>query len=121
MLLETSGGFEVIGEVSNGVQAVAMVRELRPDVIVMDLAMPKLNGLEAARRILQEESPPKVLILSAYSDDAHIEQLAAIGVQGYLIKQCSADIISMAIKEIFKGKNFYTPMIGKKMHQFEDS
>lgn len=121
MLLEITGEFDVIGEVSDGIQAVAEARELQPDVIVMDIAMPKLNGLEAARRILQEgANPPKILILSAHSDDIYIEQLAAIGVQGFLVKQSSADIISIAIKDIFRGKKFYTPEIGKKMTQFED-
>lgn len=61
------------------------------------------------------------MILSAHCDDVYIEQLAAIGVQGYLIKQSSADIICQAIKDIYRGKNFYTPDIGKKMHQFKDS
>lgn len=123
MLLEITGEFEVVGEVSNGQMAVDMARELCPDVVVMDLAMPKLNGLEAARRILQEQSTrtPKVLILSAHSDDVYLEQMAAIGVQGYLIKQSSADILSKAIREIVKGKTFFTPAIGRRLRQFQNA
>ena len=77
--------------------------------------MPKLNGMEAARRILQQVTPPKILILSAYDEDAYIEQAISLGVSGYLIKQNSLDILSTAIKEVHKGKSFYSPSIDKRM------
>ncbi|HCE46034.1 MAG TPA: DNA-binding response regulator [Lentisphaeria bacterium] len=116
-LLELSGNFEVVGEAANGLEAVEMARELRPNVVVMDLAMPKLNGMEAARRILQQvtPTPPKVLILSAHADDAYIEQVAAMGVQAYLLKQSSTSILCKAIREIHKGNVFFSPSIDKRM------
>ena len=119
LLLETAGDFEVVGEAINGLEAVEMARELRPDVLVMDIAMPQLNGLEAARRILQQvapPNPPKILILSAHGDDAYIEHVSALGVPGYLIKQTSSQILITAIRAIYKGKIFYSPSITKRLH-----
>lgn len=115
-LLMADGHFEVVGEACNGQQAVEMAEKFRPAVVVLDIAMPQLNGLEAARRILQQiVPPPKILILSAHGDDAYIEQVAAMGVAGYLVKQTSAHILAKAIKEIYKGKVFYSPSIAKRL------
>jgi DNA-binding NarL/FixJ family response regulator len=115
-LLEIEGDFDVVGEAVNGIQAVELARELCPEVVVLDIAMPQLNGMETARRILQQITPtPKILILSAHCDDAYIEQVAAIGAQGYLVKQTSAHILAKAIREIHKGKVFYSPSVAKRM------
>ncbi|HCE42760.1 MAG TPA: DNA-binding response regulator [Lentisphaeria bacterium] len=114
-LLETGGDFKVVGEAANGLQAVELALKLRPAVVVMDLSMPKLNGMEAARRILQQAAPPKVLILSAYDDDAYIEQAISLGASGYLIKQNSLDILSTAITEVYNGGSFYSPSIDKRL------
>ena len=115
-LLEIEGDFDVVGEAVNGIQAVELARELCPEVVVLDIAMPQLNGMETARRILKQVIPtPKILILSAYCDDAYIEQVAAIGAQGYLVKQTSAHILANAIREIHKGKVFYSPSVAKRM------
>ncbi|MCX6984147.1 MAG: response regulator transcription factor [Lentisphaerae bacterium] len=115
-LLEIEGDFEIVAEAVDGLQAVKLALELRPAVVVMDLAMPQLNGMEASKRILQQISPPpKVLILSAHADDAYVGQVAAIGAQGYLIKQTSAHILAKAIREIYKGKFFYSPSIDKRL------
>jgi DNA-binding NarL/FixJ family response regulator len=115
-LLELEGGIDVVGEAANGREAVDLARELHPAVAVLDIAMPLLNGLEAARRILQEvQPPPKVLILSAHGDDAYIEQVAALGVVGYLVKQTSAHILATAIKEIHAGKVFFSPSIANRL------
>lgn len=115
LLLETEDSFEVVGEATDGLQAVKLAQKLRPAIVIMDLSMPKLNGMEAARRILQQVTPPKILILSAYDEDAYIEQAISLGVSGYLIKQNSLDILSTAIKEVHKGKSFYSPSIDKRM------
>jgi DNA-binding NarL/FixJ family response regulator len=123
-LLKLEGGFTVLGEAADGLQAVEMARELRPDVAVLDLAMPRLNGLEAARRILQEVAPPpKVLILSAHGDDAYVEQVAALGVMGYLVKQSSAHILAKAIQDIAKGKTVYSPAVSRRLfgHQQQEA
>ncbi len=115
-LLDLEDGIKVIGEGADGMQAIALAEELKPAIIVMDLAMPRLNGLEAARRILQAPSPPKVIILSAHGDDAYVEQVVAMGVSGYLVKQSSAHILGEAIRTVASGKNYYSPIITKRMN-----
>ena len=119
-LLETDHDIEVVGEAASGRQAVDMTAELHPDVVVMDIAMPLLNGLEATRQIRQEFPDVKVLILSAHSDDAYVETVMALGAAGYLIKQTSAHCLSEAIREVQKGNTFFSPTIVrryKKRHQ----
>jgi DNA-binding NarL/FixJ family response regulator len=117
-ILETEGDIEVVGEASTGRQAVALAKKLTPDVIVMDIAMPFLNGLEASRQIFDAAPDAKVLILSAHSDDAYIEKAMAIGASGFLIKQTSSHVLSDAIREIKKGNTYFSPSISKKLrHQ----
>ena len=115
-LLEVEGDMEVIGEAQTGREAVQLAKKLRPTVIVLDIAMPVLNGLEALRQILKALPAAKVLILSAHSDDAYIEQVIALGAAGYLIKQSSANVLSRAIREVQKGKTFFSPSISKRLH-----
>jgi DNA-binding NarL/FixJ family response regulator len=115
LLLEAESDIEVVGEATNGRQAVAMARKLRPAVIVMDIAMPLLNGLEATRQIRQFLPDAKVLILSAHSDDAYVEKVTALGAAGYLIKQTSAQFLSDAIREVQKGNTFFSPPIARRI------
>ena len=115
LLLEAESDIEVVGEATNGRQAVAMARKLRPAVIVMDIAMPLLNGLEATRQIRQLVPDAKVLILSAHSDDAYVEKVTALGAAGYLIKQTSAQFLSDAIREVQKGNTFFSPPIARRI------
>ena len=116
-LLEIEGDLEVVGEATTGRQAVALAQKLQPDVIIMDIAMPQLNGLEATRQIRQQVPAAKVIILSAHCDDAYVEHVTALGVAGYLIKQTSAHILAAAIREVKKGKVVYDPAISKHLHQ----
>jgi len=114
-LLLADGGIQVVGQAHNGRQAVEMALELRPDVVVMDIAMPLLNGLEATRQILSTAPKTKVLILSAHSDDAYIDRVIAVGAVGFLIKQTSAQILAKAIHEIMAGNAFYSPQVSKRL------
>src|SRR5262245_33477432 len=82
-LLAAEPDIEVIGEAENGRQAVQMAKTLAPDVVIMDIAMPQLNGLEATRQIIKEGIPTKVLVLSSYSDDEYVHQLTEAGAAGY--------------------------------------
>jgi len=114
-LLESEEDIEVVGQASNGRQTVEMTMERKPDIVIMDIAMPELNGLEATRQIRLASPETKVLILSAHSDDAYVERMTELGAAGYLIKQTSAHRLSMAIREVYKGNTFYSPSIVKKM------
>ena len=114
-LLKHEPDLEVVGEAETGREAVQLTRKLRPEVIVMDIAMPLLNGLEATRQIRKDVPGTKVLILSAHSDDAYIEQMAALGASGFLIKQSSAHELATAIREVKKGKSFFSPSVGKRV------
>jgi DNA-binding NarL/FixJ family response regulator len=116
-LLLADKGIEVIGEAHNGREAVEMTEALKPDVVVMDIAMPLLNGLEATRQILAKHPAIKVLILSAHSDDAYIDRVIAVGAVGFLIKQTSAQILATAIREVMAGNAFYSPQVSKRVRE----
>ena len=113
-LLSVEKDIAVVGEATTGREAVEMTVRLKPDVVVMDIAMPRLNGLEATRQIRQKAPTVKVLILSAHSDDAYVETVMALGASGYLIKQSSANCLSDAIREVHKGNTFFSPVIEKR-------
>ncbi|HKI70923.1 MAG TPA: response regulator transcription factor, partial [Verrucomicrobiae bacterium] len=89
-LLDAEEDMQVVGEADNGRQAVQIAQRLRPDVVVMDIGMPSLNGLEATRQITKESPGSKVLILSSYSDEEYVQQLTEAGATGYLIKQTAS-------------------------------
>jgi DNA-binding NarL/FixJ family response regulator len=114
-LLEHESGIEVVGEAETGREAVQLTRKLRPDVVVMDIAMPLLNGLEATRQIRRDFPGTKVLILSAHSDDAYVEQAAKVGAAGFLLKQASSHVLAVAIHEVQKGSAFYSPAVAKRV------
>jgi len=114
-MLELENDLQVIGEAQNGRQAVALVKKLRPAVVLMDIAMPLLNGLEATRQVLKAAPATKVIILSAHSDDAYVKNATESGAVGFLLKQTSAHVVCEAIREIQKGKTFFSPSISKQL------
>ena len=115
-LLKTEADIRVVGEADNGRQAVELAKRLRPEVVVMDLAMPLLNGLEATRQIRKAVPATKVLILSAHSEDEYVAQVTLAGAVGYLIKQTSAHVLSKAIREVQQGNRFFSPSIARRVH-----
>jgi DNA-binding NarL/FixJ family response regulator len=98
---------------------VQLTKEFLPAVVVMDIAMPLLNGLEAARQILKALPATKVLILSAHSDDEYVEQVIGLGAAGYLVKQTSALVLAKAIREAHKGNTFFSPSISRRLRDCE--
>ena len=114
-LLAKEEDIKVVGEAATGRQAVEMTRRLHPAVVVMDIAMPLLNGLEATRQVLRVVPGTKVLVLSAHSDDEYVEQVTRMGAAGYLIKQSSARILGRAIREVQKGNTFFSPSISRRL------
>jgi DNA-binding NarL/FixJ family response regulator len=112
-MLELEADFEVIGEAQDGRRAVALAKKLRPNVVLMDIAMPQLNGLEATRQVLKAAPATKVLILSAHSDDAYVKNATDSGALGFLLKQTSSHDVCRAIREVYKGKTFFSPSIAR--------
>jgi two-component system, NarL family, nitrate/nitrite response regulator NarL len=113
-MLELEDDFEIVGEAQDGRAAVALVKKFRPEVVLMDIAMPLLNGLEAARQILKAIPTTKVIMLSAHSDDAYVKNATDSGAMGFLLKHTSAHEVCRAIREVQKGKTFFSPAISKR-------
>ena len=114
-MLELEKDFEVVGEAQDGRQAVTLAKKLRPQVVLMDIAMPLLNGLEATRQVLKTLPTTKVLMLSAHSDDAYVKNATESGAVGFLLKQTSAHDVCLAIREVHKGNHFFSPSISKRL------
>jgi DNA-binding NarL/FixJ family response regulator len=117
--LELEDDFEVVGEAEDGRQAVAMVKKLHPAVVVMDIAMPVLNGLEATRQILKAVPSTRILILTAHNDDAYVKSATESGAVGFLLKQASTRVLSEGIREVNKGHTFFGPFIAKLLPERE--
>src|SRR5664280_39044 len=118
-ILELEDDFEVVGEAEDGRQAVAMVKKLHPAVVLMDIAMPVLNGLEATRQILKAVPGTRILILTAHNDDAYVKNATESGAVGFLLKQASARVLSKGIREVNKGNVFFGPFITKLLPERE--
>lgn len=114
-LLNLDGHFVVVGEARTGREAVDQAQALRPDVILMDIAMPVLNGLEASRQILAANPAARVVILSAHTDDVYVEHMSRAGVAGFLEKQTSAEILTKALREVAGGNTFFSPAIVRRL------
>ncbi len=106
-LIEFDHNLSVIGEAPDGRIAVEMAVRLRPDVVLMDIAMPRLNGLAATRQLLKVRPTARILILSAHGDDSYIKSAMDAGAKGYLLKQSSTEDLSKAIHAVFEGKPFF--------------
>ena len=113
-MLELEDDFEIVGEAQDGRAAVALVKKLHPEVVLMDIAMPQLNGLEATRQVLKAVPTTKVLMLSAHSDGAYVKNATDAGAMGFLLKQTSAHDVCRAIREVHNGKTFFSPSISKR-------
>jgi DNA-binding NarL/FixJ family response regulator len=112
-LLEEQSDLKVVGEATNGQTAVDQALALRPDIIIMDIAMPRMNGIEAAKRIRKQSPKTKILILSMYSHEHYIHELLETGVSGYLLKDSSGRDIIKAIRSAMKNETFLSPTISK--------
>jgi DNA-binding NarL/FixJ family response regulator len=115
MMLGLDADLQVVGEAQDGRQAVTMALKLRPDVVLMDIAMPRLNGLEATRQILKAQPEIKILILSAYNDDAYVQDAINSGAMGFLLKQTSGCEVCEAIREVHMGRRFFSAPISRRL------
>jgi len=118
-LLQPETDIEVIAEAENGRQAVIAARKHLPDVVIMDIAMPLLNGMEATRQIRKSAPNTKVLVLSSYEDEECTRQLMLAGAAGFLLKQAAAGDLSKAIRELRRGNSFFSPAIARHLRDRE--
>lgn len=113
-MVELETDIKVVGEAQHGREAIALVKKLRPDVVIMDIAMPLLNGLEATRQLLKDLPKTRVIMLSAHSDDAYVKNATDSGASGFLLKQTSAHDLCRAIREVHAGKTFFSSSIARR-------
>lgn len=114
-MLEEYPDLDVVGEAGDGQEALDMVERLRPDVLVLDVRMPKLSGVDVVRRLKELSSPTGVLVLSAYDDDEYILALMEAGAAGYLLKTARIDDVVEAIRSIHQGEAVLHPAIATKV------
>jgi DNA-binding NarL/FixJ family response regulator len=106
-------GWQVVGEAANGRDAVALAAELKPDLVVLDLTMPELNGLEAARQILGANASSKVLILTAHESEQLVREVLSAGAQGYVLKSDAGRILVAALQALLGGGSFFTSNVAR--------
>ena len=114
-LLDNQAGIEVIGEAKDGREVLALVERLRPDVVLMDIAMPGLNGLEATRRIKKKIPSTKILVLTMYTNEEYVFQVLSAGADGYLVKETAFQDLISAIRAVYRDEAFMSPSISKKV------
>lgn len=114
-LLKNEADFNIVGEATSGRAAVALAVQLSPNILIVDIAMPLLNGVEATRQVLRECPSTKVIVLSAYDDDQHIEAVMAAGAAAYLLKHTAAAEICEAVREVHKGNAYFSPTVAERL------
>jgi len=114
-LLELESGFEVVGEAGDGESALKLYEELQPDVILMDIRMPGVDGVEATRRILERWSDARVIILTTFNDDAYVFEALRVGALGYLLKDLSGHELANAVRTVAGGGALIDPSVARKV------
>ena len=114
-LIRQKPDMTVVGEAANGIEAVELARQLEPDVILMDMIMPRQNGLEAIRQLKRENHPARILILSSFTDDELIFPAIKSGALGYLLKDSSPEQLLTAIRDVHNGQSSLHPTIARKL------
>jgi DNA-binding NarL/FixJ family response regulator len=114
-LLEGFDGFDIVGEASDGYETVKKVDELRPDIVIMDISMPGLNGVEAARLITKQNRATRVVILSMHSDETHVLQALRAGASAYVLKESAPSELDAAIRAVARGESFLSPAISRQV------
>lgn len=117
LLLDREEGITVIAEADNGRTALQLVKDLSPDLVVMDISMPEMNGIEATRRILSESPSTRVLALSMHSDRRFVDEVMKAGATGFILKDCAKDELVKAIRLIADSSSYIAPVVAANMIQ----
>jgi len=115
LLLDRATGMEVVGEAADGREAVRLARELKPDITILDIGMPLLNGLDAAAHILRENDRTGIIILSMHTDESYILRALDAGAKGYLLKDHADEDLERAIQSVAAGKPYFSPSIAQAL------
>lgn len=118
-ILERHKDIKIVGHASDGREGAEKAAKLKPDVVTLDVAMPNLNGLDAARHIRRKSAATRILIVTAYEDDLFIQHALEAGVDGYVTKHSAAETLAKAVREVAKGVNSYSPNVKKRIPQYE--
>lgn len=110
-LLESEPGLVVVGEAADGLEAVRLATELHPDLVVLDIAMPLLNGIDVAARLKHLDQPPKVVVLSMHTDESYILRALASGAQAYLLKDATDEDLLPAVRTLASGKPYFSAAV----------
>ena len=119
MVLEREKDIQVVGTAEDGREGAEKAAKLKPDVVTLDVAMPHLNGLDAARHIRRQSAATRILIITAYDDDLYIQHALEAGVDGYVTKQTAAETLPKAVRAVAKGEKVYSPNVKKRLPQYE--
>ena len=115
LVLERQADFQVVGEASDGREAIALAQQHRPEVVVMDVTMPNLNGIEAARQISSAQPETSIVMLSMHSDEAYVLRALKAGARGYLLKESAESDLIAAIRAVHSGKAFFSPAVSRML------
>jgi len=114
-LLEDSAQVRIVGEADCGEDGVQLAQQLQPDVILMDVSMPGIGGVEACRRILQRDPAQKIIVLTIHNEQTFPKRMLEIGARGYLTKECGVDEMLLAIRQVYKGNAYIAPSIAQQL------
>lgn len=117
LLLERQPGFVVVGEAADGRETVQLAREQNPDVIVMDIAMPNMNGIEATRRIVEKQPHIGIVILSMHHDESYVIRSLKAGARAYLLKDAVKAELILAIEAVLEGRSFFSPKVSRILQE----
>jgi len=115
MILKAEPGIEVVGEAADGVEAVAQARKLAPDVVLMDVRMPLLDGIEATRQVVTDETSPRVLVLTTFDPDEYVYGSLRAGASGFLLKDAPEDQLLSAIRVVATGGSLFAPSVTRRL------
>jgi DNA-binding NarL/FixJ family response regulator len=120
-ILERHKDIKIVGQASDGREGAEIAEKLKPDVVTLDVAMPNLNGLDAARHIRRKSASTRIIMLTAYEEDLYIQHALEAGVDGYVTKHSAAETLAKAVREVAKGEKAYSPNVKRRIPQYEKS